>query len=104
MQRHVSMTMLDVGDKASGPGSGSQPIWLVHERDAMRGGGVLAVRLTRVWVERRRGSAGSQLHVRLVMLFSASYAVGSYRFDDPYTYIRPQALFAAVGLVAMWAG
>ena len=31
---------------------------------------VLAVRLTRVWVERRRGSAGSQLHVRLVMLFS----------------------------------
>ncbi len=33
-------------------------------------GSVLAVRLTRVWVERRRGSAGSQLHVRLVMLFS----------------------------------
>ncbi len=31
---------------------------------------ILAVRLTRVWVERRRGSAGSQLHVRLVMLFS----------------------------------
>ncbi len=33
-------------------------------------GAVLAGRLTRVWVERRRGSAGSQLHVRLVMLFS----------------------------------
>ncbi len=33
-------------------------------------GAVLAVRLTRVWVERRRGSAGSRLHVRLVMLFS----------------------------------
>ena len=33
-------------------------------------GAVLAVRLTRVWVDRRRGSAGSQLHVRLVMLFS----------------------------------
>jgi two-component system, NtrC family, nitrogen regulation sensor histidine kinase NtrY len=31
---------------------------------------VVAVRLTRIWVERRRGSAGSQLHVRLVMLFS----------------------------------
>ena len=31
---------------------------------------VLAGRLTRVWVERRRGSAGSQLHVRLVLLFS----------------------------------
>src|SRR6185437_10966207 len=33
-------------------------------------GAVLAGRLTQVWVERRRGSAGSQLHVRLVMLFS----------------------------------
>ena len=31
---------------------------------------VIAGRLTRVWVERRRGSAGSQLHVRLVLLFS----------------------------------
>ncbi|MGE0221968.1 MAG: ATP-binding protein [Acetobacteraceae bacterium] len=31
---------------------------------------VLAGRLTRVWVERRRGSAGSRLHVRLVLLFS----------------------------------
>jgi two-component system nitrogen regulation sensor histidine kinase NtrY len=33
-------------------------------------GAVLAGRLTRVWVERRRGSAGSRLHVRLVFLFS----------------------------------
>src|SRR3954469_21227310 len=33
-------------------------------------GTVLAGRLTRVWVERRRGSGGSQLHVRLVLLFS----------------------------------
>jgi len=33
-------------------------------------GALLAGRLTRVWVERRRGSAGAQLHVRLVMLFS----------------------------------
>src|ERR1700678_4436966 len=33
-------------------------------------GAILAGRLTRVWAERRRGSAGSQLHVRLVMLFS----------------------------------
>ncbi len=30
---------------------------------------VLAGRLTRVWVERRRGSAGSRMHVRLVLLF-----------------------------------
>ncbi len=33
-------------------------------------GALLAGRLTRVWVERRRGSAGSRLHVRLVLLFS----------------------------------
>ena len=33
-------------------------------------GAVLSGRLTRVWVERRRGSAGSRLHVRLVLLFS----------------------------------
>src|SRR6201991_487659 len=33
-------------------------------------GAVLAGRLTRVWVERRRGSAGARLHVRLVLLFS----------------------------------
>ncbi len=32
-------------------------------------GSALAVRLTRVWVERRRGSAGARLHVRLVLLF-----------------------------------
>ena len=30
----------------------------------------LAGRLTRVWVERRRGRAGSRLHVRLVLMFS----------------------------------
>ena len=33
-------------------------------------GAVLAGRITRVWVERRRGSAGSRLHVRLVLMFS----------------------------------
>ncbi len=33
-------------------------------------GASLAGRLTRVWVERRRGSAGSRLHIRLVLLFS----------------------------------
>src|ERR1700710_2514432 len=32
-------------------------------------GAVLAGRLTRVWVERRRGSAGSRLHVRVGVLF-----------------------------------
>lgn len=38
----------------------------------------------------------------LVMLFSASYAVALYRRGDPYTYIRPQLLYAALGLAAMW--
>jgi two-component system, NtrC family, nitrogen regulation sensor histidine kinase NtrY len=32
-------------------------------------GASLAARLVRVWAERRRGSAGSRLHVRLVLLF-----------------------------------
>ena len=39
----------------------------------------------------------------LVMLFSASYAVAQYRWNDPYTYIRPQLLFAVVGLCGMYA-
>ncbi|HJB58835.1 MAG TPA: FtsW/RodA/SpoVE family cell cycle protein, partial [Candidatus Faecalibacterium faecipullorum] len=38
----------------------------------------------------------------LVMLFSASYAAALYRRGDPYAYIRPQLLYAAVGLGAMW--
>ena len=39
----------------------------------------------------------------LIMLFSASYAVGLYRRGDAYAYIRPQLLYAALGLLAMWA-
>jgi len=31
---------------------------------------LLAVRITRVWMERRRAAAGARLHVRLVLLFS----------------------------------
>ena len=38
----------------------------------------------------------------LVMLFSASYAVAMYRRGTPYAYIRPQLLFAAAGLAAMY--
>jgi len=43
----------------------------------------LAGRLTRVWVARRRGSAGSRLHVRLVLLFGVvasipTIAVGGF--------------------------
>lgn len=38
----------------------------------------------------------------LVMLFSASYAVAMYRRGNGYAFIRPQLLFAAAGLVAMY--
>ena len=53
-------------------------------------GAVLAGRITRVWAERRRGSAGSRLHVRLVVLYSgvavapsivvAGFAVAFFHF------------------------
>ena len=39
----------------------------------------------------------------LVMLGSARWAVGLYRRGDAYAYLRPQLLFAAVGLAAMYA-
>jgi two-component system, NtrC family, nitrogen regulation sensor histidine kinase NtrY len=34
-------------------------------------GGVVSTRVVRMWVDRRRGMAGSALHIRLVVLFSA---------------------------------
>jgi two-component system nitrogen regulation sensor histidine kinase NtrY len=40
-------------------------------------GASLAARLVRVWAERRRGSAGSRLHVRLVLLFGVMAVVPS---------------------------
>ena len=43
------------------------------------------------------------LSLGLLMLFSAGYAVALYRLGDAYTYIRPQLLFAALGLAAMYA-
>ena len=38
----------------------------------------------------------------LMMLFSAGYAVALYRRGDAYTYIRPQLLFALLGVIAMY--
>lgn len=38
----------------------------------------------------------------LIMLFSASYANGYYRFGDSYHYIRSQLVFAAIGVVVMY--
>ena len=39
----------------------------------------------------------------LVMLGSASSAVALYRRGDAFAYLRPQLLYAAVGIGAMWA-
>src|SRR5690242_4124415 len=76
-------------------------------------GAVLAGRLTRVWVERRRGSAGARLHVRLVLLFSgvavtpaivvACFAVAFFHFgiqgwfNDPVRTAVTESLQVARG-------
>jgi two-component system nitrogen regulation sensor histidine kinase NtrY len=76
-------------------------------------GAILAGRLTRVWVERRRGSAGSRLHVRLVLLFSgvavlptivvACFAVAFFHFgiqawfNDPVRASLSESLQVARG-------
>ena len=39
----------------------------------------------------------------LMMLFSSGQAVALYRRGDAYTYIRPQLLFAVLGVIAMYA-
>src|SRR5665213_2692595 len=62
-------------------------------------GAALAGRLTMVWVERRRGSAGSRLHVRLVVLFSgiavaptivvACFAVAFFHFGIQSWFNEP---------------
>ncbi|HYZ23957.1 MAG TPA: PAS domain-containing sensor histidine kinase [Rhodopila sp.] len=62
-------------------------------------GMLVAGRLTRVWVERRRGSAGSKLHVRLVFLFSgvavaptivvACFAVAFFHFGIQSWFNEP---------------
>ena len=76
-------------------------------------GAVLAARLTRVWAERRRGSAGSRLHVRLVLLYSfvavapsivvAGFAVAFFHFgiqawfNDPVRTAITKSLQVARG-------
>jgi two-component system, NtrC family, nitrogen regulation sensor histidine kinase NtrY len=76
-------------------------------------GAVLAGRLTRVWAERRRGSAGSRLHVRLVVMFSgvaiapsiavAGFAVAFFHFgiqawfNDPVRTAVTESLQVARG-------
>ncbi len=76
-------------------------------------GALLAGRLTRVWVERRRGSAGARLHVRLVLLFGgvavapaivvATFAVAFFHlgiqswFNDPVREALSESLQASRG-------
>ena len=60
---------------------------------------VLAGRLTRMWVERRRGAAGARLHVRLVLLFSgvaltptilvAVFSAGIFNFGIQQWFAEP---------------
>ena len=79
-------------------------------------GAVLAGRLTRVWVERRRGSAGSRLHVRLVLLFGgvavaptimvACFAVAFFHFGIQAWFNDPvrQAVNESLQVVARLSG
>jgi len=71
-----------------GPSKPGQVVGLILVNLAVLGllGASLAGRLVRMWVERRRGSAGSRLHTRLVLLFGVVAVV-------PATLV---AVFAAV--------
>ena len=73
------------------------------------------ISLPRPWARVRRAAAQPGLDLPflailllllcygLIMLYSAGYAVALYRRGDAYTYIRPQLLFAALGVAAMYA-
>ena len=65
------------GGTPLGPTSPSQivAVLLVGAAFVLMLGISLTTRLVRVWAERRRGSAGSRLHVRLVLLFGGVAAV-----------------------------
>jgi len=60
-------------------------------------GAVVARRIVQLWAERRRGSAGSKLHVRLVVLFSAlaaAPAVVMAIFSALFFHLGVQAWFS----------
>ncbi|MBE9604979.1 PAS domain-containing sensor histidine kinase [Acetobacteraceae bacterium H6797] len=73
----IATFVLLSGGSPIGPTSAGQivAIVLVNSTVLLLLGASLAGRLVRVWAERRRGSAGSKLHTRLVLLFSV-VAVG----------------------------
>src|SRR5258708_24908500 len=63
-------------------------------------GVIVAKRLVEVWVERRRGLAGSRLHVQVVGLFgmlAGTPAVGLAVFSAGSLNLTPQGLFGAPG-------
>ncbi|WP_376100461.1 ATP-binding protein [Roseomonas sp. CCTCC AB2023176] len=68
------------GGTPLGPTSPSQivAVLLVNAAFVLMLGISLTTRLVRVWAERRRGSAGSRLHVRLVLLFGGVAAVPAF--------------------------
>lgn len=66
----------------------SRPSFFYHKMGRLNTGAVITLIILQVF--------------GLVMLFSASYATGYYRFDDSYHFIRPQALYACVGIAVMF--
>jgi two-component system nitrogen regulation sensor histidine kinase NtrY len=59
-------------------------------------GALLAARLTRMWMERRRGAAGARLHVRLVLLFggvAVTPAIVVAIFSTVFFHLGIQAWF-----------
>ena len=66
----ATFALLSSGAELSSNPGVSTGVMLANVAVLLLLGAVLAGRLTRVWVERRRGSAGSRMHVRLVLLFS----------------------------------
>jgi two-component system, NtrC family, nitrogen regulation sensor histidine kinase NtrY len=67
----ITTFVLLSGGSPFGPTSSGQivTIVLINAGALLLLGISLAARITRVWAERRRGSAGARLHVRLVLLF-----------------------------------
>ncbi len=100
---------------AADPGIGVGLVW-ANLSVLLLLGLVLAGRLTRVVTERRRGAAGSRLHVRLVLLFSgvavapsilvAGFAVAFFHsgiqawFNDPVRTAVTESLQVARGYLA----
>lgn len=75
----IATFVLLAGGSPFGPTSPGQIVFVVllNAGVLLLLAGSLASRLVRVWAERRRGSAGARLHVRLVLLFGVVAVVPS---------------------------